>query len=143
MVRPCRVFGPVFEKSSEANPDVVFGKVNTEDQPDLAGTFGIQAIPTLIVPRPEFSSLNRPVRCLGTRCRKLIDESRRRHGGGSRQGGRPGQDGDRRPRRGMLRVKACRNSWGDSKKTSPSRFYGARLARRSHAAHSRSSSSHS
>ena len=45
---PCRVFGPVFEKSSEANPDVVFGKVNTEDQPDLAGTFGIQAIPTLM-----------------------------------------------------------------------------------------------
>jgi thioredoxin 1 len=45
---PCRAFGPVFEKSSEANPDVVFGKVNTEDQSELAGTHGIQAIPTLM-----------------------------------------------------------------------------------------------
>jgi len=45
---PCRVFGPVFEKASEAHPDVVFGKVNTEDEPGLAGGFGIQAIPTLM-----------------------------------------------------------------------------------------------
>jgi thioredoxin 1 len=45
---PCRSFGPVFEKASEAYPDVVFGKVNTEDEPGLAGGFGIQAIPTLM-----------------------------------------------------------------------------------------------
>jgi thioredoxin 1 len=45
---PCRAFGPVFEKASQAHPDVVFGKVNTEDQPELAGGFGIQAIPTLM-----------------------------------------------------------------------------------------------
>ncbi len=45
---PCRVFGPVFEKASEANPDVVFAKLNTEDEPSLAGSFGIQAIPTLM-----------------------------------------------------------------------------------------------
>jgi thioredoxin 1 len=45
---PCRVFGPIFEKASEAHPDVVFGKVNTEDEPRLAGSFGIQAIPTLM-----------------------------------------------------------------------------------------------
>jgi thioredoxin 1 len=45
---PCRVFGPVFEKASQANPDVVFGKVNTEDEPALASGFGIQAIPTLM-----------------------------------------------------------------------------------------------
>ena len=45
---PCRVFGPVFEKTSAAHPEVVFGKVNTEDEPGLAGSFGIQAIPTLM-----------------------------------------------------------------------------------------------
>ncbi len=45
---PCRVFGPIFEKTSEAYPDVTFAKVNTEDQPGLAGSFGIQAIPTLM-----------------------------------------------------------------------------------------------
>ncbi|MGB8295197.1 MAG: thioredoxin [Polyangia bacterium] len=45
---PCRVFGPVFEKVSEAHPDVVFGKVDTEDESRLASSFGIQAIPTLM-----------------------------------------------------------------------------------------------
>ena len=45
---PCRVFGPVFEKVSEAHPEVVFGKVNTEDESGLASSFGIQAIPTLM-----------------------------------------------------------------------------------------------
>ncbi len=48
---PCRAFGPVFEKASEANPDVTFAKVNTEEQPGLAGAFGISAIPTLIAMR--------------------------------------------------------------------------------------------
>jgi thioredoxin len=46
---PCRAFGPIYDKASEAHPDVTFGKVNTEDQPDLAGAFQIQAIPTLMV----------------------------------------------------------------------------------------------
>ncbi len=45
---PCRVFGPIFEKASEAHADVTFAKVNTEDEPGLAGSFGIQAIPTLM-----------------------------------------------------------------------------------------------
>ena len=45
---PCRVFGPIFEKASEAHQDVTCAKVNTEDQPGLAGSFGIQAIPTLM-----------------------------------------------------------------------------------------------
>lgn len=45
---PCRQFAPVFEKSSETHSDVVFGKVDTEDQQELATTFGISAIPTLM-----------------------------------------------------------------------------------------------
>jgi thioredoxin 1 len=48
---PCRAFAPVFEKASEAHPDVTFAKVNTEDQPGLAGAFGIRAIPTLMAMR--------------------------------------------------------------------------------------------
>ncbi len=48
---PCRAFAPAFEKASEANPDVTFAKVNTEDQPGLAAAFGIQAIPTLMALR--------------------------------------------------------------------------------------------
>jgi thioredoxin 1 len=48
---PCRVFGPVFEAAAGRHPDVVFGKVNTEDSPALAAAFEIRAIPTLMVLR--------------------------------------------------------------------------------------------
>src|SRR5690349_24533041 len=46
---PCRAFAPVFEKASESHADVVFGKIDTEDQQELAGAAGIQAIPTLML----------------------------------------------------------------------------------------------
>jgi len=46
---PCRAFAPVFEKASEAHKDVVFGKVDTEAQQELAGAANIQAIPTLML----------------------------------------------------------------------------------------------
>lgn len=45
---PCKRFAPVFDKVSEKYPDVVFGKVDTEDQRALAGGLGIQSIPTLM-----------------------------------------------------------------------------------------------
>lgn len=45
---PCRAFGPVFEAASEKHDDVVFAKVNTEDEQALAGALEIQAIPTLM-----------------------------------------------------------------------------------------------
>jgi thioredoxin 1 len=48
---PCRMFGPVFEKASERHPDAVFGKVDTEAQPELAGAFSIASIPTLMIIR--------------------------------------------------------------------------------------------
>ena len=48
---PCRSFGPVFERASAEYPDAVFGKVDTEDQPELAGALGISSIPTLMVIR--------------------------------------------------------------------------------------------
>jgi thioredoxin 1 len=48
---PCRMFGPVFEKASERHPDAVFGKVDTEAQPEIAATFDITSIPTLMIIR--------------------------------------------------------------------------------------------
>ncbi|MFC0622891.1 thioredoxin [Kribbella deserti] len=48
---PCRQFGPIFEKASEANPDITFGKVDTEAQPELAQAFEIRSIPTLMAVR--------------------------------------------------------------------------------------------
>ena len=73
---PCRVFGPVFEKSSEANPDVVFGKLNTEDQPDLAGAFGIQAIPTLMAFRDGILIFEQAGALPGHALQKLVDQIR-------------------------------------------------------------------
>ncbi|HRE88587.1 MAG TPA: thioredoxin [Myxococcota bacterium] len=46
---PCRAFAPVFERASKEHTDFVFGKVDTEDQQELAAMFGISAIPTLVV----------------------------------------------------------------------------------------------
>jgi len=46
---PCRMFGPTFEAASTANPDLVFGKVDTEAQPELAQFFEVRSIPTLMV----------------------------------------------------------------------------------------------
>jgi thioredoxin 1 len=48
---PCRTFGPVYETVSHANPDIVFGKVDTEAEQGLAGAFGISSIPTLMAIR--------------------------------------------------------------------------------------------
>ncbi|HXX11697.1 MAG TPA: thioredoxin [Burkholderiales bacterium] len=50
---PCRLFAPAFEQASEKYPDVVFGKVDTEAQPELAGAFGIRSIPTLMILRDQ------------------------------------------------------------------------------------------
>ena len=57
---PCRTFGPIYDKASDRYPDAVFGKINTEEQPELAGTFGIQSIPTLMVFRDQILVFARP-----------------------------------------------------------------------------------
>lgn len=46
---PCKMFGPIFEKSSEAHPEITFGKVDTELEQQLAGMAGISSIPTLMI----------------------------------------------------------------------------------------------
>jgi thioredoxin 1 len=50
---PCRSFAPTFEAASEKHPNVVFAKVNTEEEPELAGSFNIRSIPTLMVFREK------------------------------------------------------------------------------------------
>jgi thioredoxin len=50
---PCRSFAPTFEAASEKHSDIVFGKVNTEEQQQLAGAFNIRSIPTLMVFRDQ------------------------------------------------------------------------------------------
>ena len=46
---PCRAFAPIFEKAAAVHTDVTFGKVDTDSEQALAGQFGIQSIPTLMI----------------------------------------------------------------------------------------------
>ena len=57
---PCKAFAPVFEAASELNPGIVFGKVDTEAQFELAGSFGIRSIPTLMIFRDEILVFSQP-----------------------------------------------------------------------------------
>jgi thioredoxin 1 len=57
---PCRGFAPVFEKVAEANPDVVFAKVNTDDEQEIAAHFQIRSIPTLMVFKDQVIVFSQP-----------------------------------------------------------------------------------
>ena len=57
---PCRAFAPVYESMAEKYPDVVFAKVNTEVEQDLAATFQIRSIPTLMVFREQIILFSQP-----------------------------------------------------------------------------------
>ena len=57
---PCRGFAPVFEKVSEAHPDVVFAKVNTDEEQEIAAHFQIRSIPTLMVFRDQVIVFSQP-----------------------------------------------------------------------------------
>ena len=48
---PCRTFAPIFEEASNRHPDVVFAKIDTDANQELAGSFGIRSIPTLMIMR--------------------------------------------------------------------------------------------
>ena len=57
---PCQWFAPVFERAAQRHGDIVFAKVDTEAQPELAGAFGIMSIPTLMVIRDKVVLYARP-----------------------------------------------------------------------------------
>jgi thioredoxin len=50
---PCRSFAPVFAAAAERHPDLLFAKINTEEEQDLAAQFGIRSIPTLMIFRDD------------------------------------------------------------------------------------------
>ena len=50
---PCRGFAPIYERAAESHADVVFGKINTDQEQELAGAFAIRSIPTLMVFRDK------------------------------------------------------------------------------------------
>jgi thioredoxin 1 len=73
---PCRMFGPVYEAASEKNPDIVFAKVDTEAQQELAATFGIMSIPTLMIFRENVLLFSQPGALPGEALDGLIEQVR-------------------------------------------------------------------
>jgi thioredoxin 1 len=57
---PCRMFAPIFEKASEEHGDITFGKIDTEDQQDLAAAAEITSIPTLMAFRDGIMVFRQP-----------------------------------------------------------------------------------
>jgi thioredoxin 1 len=57
---PCKMFGPIYDAASEKNPDITFGKVDTEAQQALAGAAGITSIPTLMAFRDGVLVFSQP-----------------------------------------------------------------------------------
>ncbi|MFE2443121.1 thioredoxin [Stenotrophomonas sp. NPDC087984] len=57
---PCRMFAPIYEKAAERHQDVLFAKVDTEAQPELAAAFDIQSIPTLMIVRENIAVFSQP-----------------------------------------------------------------------------------
>ena len=57
---PCRTFGPIYESVSENHPDIVFGKVDTEAEQELAAQFRIMSIPTLMILRDKVVLFSQP-----------------------------------------------------------------------------------
>lgn len=73
---PCRAFAPVFEQASEQHPDIVFGKVDTEAEQQLAAEFRITSIPTLTVFRDGIMVYSQPGSLPTPQLEQLIQAAR-------------------------------------------------------------------
>jgi thioredoxin 1 len=73
---PCRMFAPVYERASEEHTDIVFGKVDTEAQPELAQAFGISSIPTLAIIKDRVVLYAQPGALPDAALRELIGKAR-------------------------------------------------------------------
>src|SRR5947209_16289608 len=74
---PCRGFAPVFEAASEKHPDIVFAKVNTDDEQEIAGYFNIRSIPTLMVFREKVIVFSQPGALPGSALEQVIEETKK------------------------------------------------------------------
>jgi thioredoxin 1 len=73
---PCRRFAPIFDEAAQRHPDVVFGKVDTEAEQELAATFGIRSIPTLMIIRDGVVLYAEPGALPAQALQELIDKAR-------------------------------------------------------------------
>jgi thioredoxin 1 len=71
---PCRAFAPIYEKASDKFADVVFGKIDTDAEQELAATFEIRSIPTLMVFRDQVLVFARPGMIPAAALEDLVDK---------------------------------------------------------------------
>ena len=71
---PCRAFAPIYEKASDKYTDVVFGKIDTDAEQELAATFEIRSIPTLMVFRDQVLVFARPGMIPGPALEDLVEK---------------------------------------------------------------------
>jgi thioredoxin 1 len=71
---PCRAFAPIYEKASDKYTDVVFGKIDTDAEQELAATFEIRSIPTLMVFRDQVLVFARPGMIPGAALEDLVEK---------------------------------------------------------------------
>lgn len=72
--QPCLAFAPTYEEASEKHSDIVFGKVDTEQQPELSAHFSIRSIPTIMVIREGIEVFFQPGSLSGDDLAHLIQE---------------------------------------------------------------------
>jgi thioredoxin len=73
---PCRSFAPVYEQMSEKYPDVVFAKINTEEEQALAGHFQIRSIPTLMLFREKVILFAQPGALPGAALEQIVQKAK-------------------------------------------------------------------
>lgn len=73
---PCKSFAPMYEQTSDKHPDLVFAKVNTEDQQEIAAGFQIRSIPTLMIFKDQIVVFSQPGAIPASALEKLISDVR-------------------------------------------------------------------
>ena len=74
---PCKAFGPIFEKASQTNTDIVFGKVDIDQNQDLAAAADIQAVPTLMITKQGQIIFKQAGALRSSDLNDLIDQARK------------------------------------------------------------------
>lgn len=72
---PCKGFAPVYEELSEKYPDIVFAKINTEEEQQLAAEFQIRSIPTLMIFREQIILFSQPGALQGSQLEQVIEQA--------------------------------------------------------------------
>ncbi len=73
---PCKGFAPVFEAAAGKHADIVFAKVNTDEEQEIAGAFGVRSIPTLMMFRDQIMIFAQPGALPGTALEDIIGKAR-------------------------------------------------------------------